>query len=331
MFPFNQPVMKNIIRYDGIICLVLLMTGVSCNKGELPVLTTADITKITTTSAVTGGNIISDGGSTITARGVCYNTSGNPTIANTRTLDGTGSGSFTSDLSLLVPGTYYTVRAYATNSAGTAYGNEVSFVTSKIITGTVDDIEGNSYRTVTIGNQVWMAENLKTTRFNDGTEIPLVSGNTEWKSLNTPGYCWYNNDEAANKPVYGALYNWYAVASGKLCPAGWRIPSYDQWKTLTTFLGGEYLAGDKLKEEGSEHWKHFNDKSTNESGFTALPGGSRIDGSYVLIGEMGAWWASTSFSEEEAYLRELDDFVTEVLSGYLNKKYGFSVRCIKNN
>ncbi len=323
--------MKSIVGIGSITCLLLLLISVSCKKGEIPVLTTAGITKITTTSASTGGNITSDGGSAVTARGVCYNTTGNPTIANTRTIDGAGSGLFTSDLSLLAPHTYYYVRAYAANKAGTAYGNEVGFTTSELITGTVDDIEGNTYKTVTIGNQVWMAENLKTTRFTDGTGIPPVPGNIEWKSLSTPGYCWYDNDEAANKSTYGALYNWYAVASGKLCPAGWRIPSDEQWKTLTTYLGGEYLAGDKLKEEGAEHWKHFNDKATNASGFTALPGGGRIDGTFVLIEESGVWWTSTSFNEDQAYLRELDNFVTEVLSGYLSKKHGFSVRCVKNN
>jgi len=302
----------------------------SCNKGEIPTLTTAPITKITNTSATTGGNITSDGGSEITSRGVCYNTSGNPTTADSRTLDGSGSGSFKSDLSFLTPNTYYTVRAYATNSAGTAYGNEVNFLTTEIITGTVDDIDGNTYKTVTIGNQVWMAENLKTTKFNDGTDIPNVTGQTEWKNLYTPGYCWYDNN-AEYKSTYGALYNWYAVATGKLCPVGWRVPSTDQWTALTTYLGGEYLAGDKLKEEGNQHWKNFNDAANNVSGFTALPGGGRIDGNFTFIERSGAWWSSTAFNEEKAYLREMDDIVVEVMTGYLSKKEGLSVRCIKNN
>lgn len=322
--------MKNVVRLHKILYLAILVLIYSCDKGEIPTLTTTNITKITNTSATSGGNITSDGGSEITARGVCFNTTGNPTTADTRTLDGTGSGPFISNLILLTPNTYYTLRAYATNSEGTAYGNEISFMTSEIITGTVDDIDGNTYKTVTIGNQVWMAENLKTTKYNDGTDIPNVTGLTEWKNLYTPGFCWYDNN-VTYKSTYGALYNWYAAATGKLCPVGWRIPSTDQWTVLTTYLGGEYLAGDKLKEEGNEHWKNFNDAANNASGFTALPGGARIDGQFTFIEKSGAWWTSTSYNEDNAYLREMDDIVVEVMTGYLSKKEGFSVRCIKND
>ncbi len=302
----------------------------SCSKGDIPTLTTAQVTNIMANSARSGGTITDDGGSEITSRGVCINTSGNPTIADMRTLDGSGTGSFISVIKQLIPGTYYTIRAYATNRAGTGYGNELSFATPAIEYGSMNDIEGNTYVTVTIGTQTWMAENLKTTKYNDGTDIPNVTGDNEWKNLNTPGYCWYNNDASTYKSVYGALYNWYAVATGKLCPSGWHVPTDDQWIELARYLGGEAIAGNSMKEVGNSHWKNFNEASTNTSGFTALPGGGRIDGTFSAIERSGAWWTSTPYDSGNAYCWELDDIVTEVLSGYLPKSQGFSIRCIKS-
>jgi uncharacterized protein (TIGR02145 family) len=322
--------MKNVARLTSILFLIQASIFYSCSRDEIPTLTTSEITSITTTSAKTGGIISNDGGDKVTSCGVCWNTSGNPTIADSRTSDDTDKESFSSDLALLIPNTYYTVRAYATNSAGTGYGNELSFVTLEVMYGSLNDIDGNTYRTVTIGTQTWMAENLKTTRYNDDTAIPLVTDNTEWKSLIHPGYCWYNNDALTYKDTYGALYNWYAAASGKLCPTGWRVPSDAQWLTLSTYLGGESLAGDKMKEEGSAHWKILNNASTNVSGFTALPGGGRVSGSFSSIEESGAWWSSTEYNADFAWCRELDDNVVELMEGSLVKNMGFSVRCIKN-
>ena len=140
---------------------------------------------------------------------------------------------------------------------------------------TLKDIEGNVYPAVIIGTQVWMAENLKTTKYNDGMAIPLVSDNNAWEALKTPGYCWYNNDAAANKNRFGALYNWYTVNTKKLCPAGWHVPNDKEWTTLRTYLGGEEIAGGKLKETGTTHWTSPNTDATNQTGFTALPGGGR--------------------------------------------------------
>jgi hypothetical protein len=177
-------------------------------------LTTTEITGITTTSALSGGNIISDGGDEVTTRGVCWSTSANPTTADQRTSDGNGPGSFVSSLAQLIPDTYYTLRAYATNSAGTGYGNEQTFVTLKIPTGTVNDIDGNIYKTVAIGTQTWMAENLKTTKYNDNTSIPDVPDNSDWIKLSSSAYCWYSNDSSTYKST--GAYNWYNV-HGKIC------------------------------------------------------------------------------------------------------------------
>ena len=173
---------------------------------------------------------------------------------NSKTTDGSGTGTFTSSITGLTAGTTYYVRAYATNSAGTGYGNDISFTTQQGGVGNVTDDDGNVYHSVTIGTQVWMVENLKTTKYNDGTSIPLVTDATDWHNLLTPGYCWNNNDEATYKATYGALYNWYTVNTGNLCPTGWHVPGDAEWTTLTTYLGGEDVAGGKLKEVGITHW-----------------------------------------------------------------------------
>ena len=137
----------------------------------------------------------------------------------------------------------------------------------------VKDIDGNIYHTVTIGNQVWMVENLKTTRYNDGTAIPNVTDSSVWSKLSTPAYCWYNNDASSYKATYGALYNWYAVNVQKLCPKGWHVASNAEFYALNSFLDGEC---GKLKEAGTIHWYSPNKGATNETGFTALPGGGHV-------------------------------------------------------
>ncbi len=196
----------------------------------IPMVTTTAITGITQTTALSGGTVTSDGNATVTAHGVCWNTSSNPTIANNKTTDGTGVGSFTSSLTGLIENTFYYVRAYATNSAGTAYGNEISFTAQQASSGTVTDIDGNVYHTVTIGTQVWMVENLKTSRYRNGDNIPQIPDATEWAGLNTGAWCLYNSDYNG---VYGKLYNWYVVNDPRgLCPSGWHVPTATDWTTF---------------------------------------------------------------------------------------------------
>jgi uncharacterized protein (TIGR02145 family) len=195
----------------------------------------------------------------------------------------------------------------------------------------VKDIEGNVYNTVKIGNQTWMVKNLKATKYNDGTSIPLVTDGAAWAALTTPGYCWYDNEASSFKPSYGALYNGYAVSTGKLCPTGWHVPSDEEWTTLTTWLGGESFAGDKLKETGTSFWVSPNTGATNESGYTALPGGLRyFDGLFHDFGFSGYWWSSTEYSTTRAYFRYMDYEYDNVFRFNNLKKIGFSVRCLRD-
>jgi uncharacterized protein (TIGR02145 family) len=195
----------------------------------------------------------------------------------------------------------------------------------------IKDGDGNVYTFTTIGTQIWLVENLKTTKYNDGTPIPNITDNATWGNLNTPGYCWYNNDASTYKDTYGALYNWYAINSGKLCPVGWHVPSDSEWTTLTDYLDGESVAGGKLKEISTTHWITPNTGATNENGFTALPGGYRvIDGTFVSIGGFGGWWSATEHGATYVWIRNMTCNSSSVYRIDDEKEYGFSVRWVKD-
>ncbi len=300
----------------------------------VPTVTTTVPSAITLSAAASGGNITADGGGSVTARGVCWSLSPTPTISNSITTNGTGTGSFTSNITGLQQGTTYYVRAYATNSAGTAYGAQAVFSTN------LADVDGNIYKTVTIGSQVWLAENLKTTRLNDNTIIPEVTDNTVWSNTSTLAYCWVNNDEATYKPLYGALYNWYAINTGKLCPSGWHVPSDSEFGDLELQLGVPpaeiYTLGWRGTDQGTEMktttgWA-IGENGTNTSGFSALPGGYRfaLDGSFQAIGSFTYWWASDYGDAVTTWYRRLDGSRTQVHRGATNKEGGKYVRCMKN-
>lgn len=222
----------------------------------------------------------------------------------------------------------------AQDAATKAYVDELKaqIFELQIITGIkVKDTDGNIYNTVTIGTQVWMTENLKTTRYNDGTIIPLVTDNTAWSNLITPGYCWYKNDEPTYGDTYGALYNWHTVATGNLCPLGWHVPADKEWTDLSNYLGDVSVAGGKMKETGTTHWNSPNIGATNETGFTALPGGNRdISGNFNYIGYYGYWWSATAQNATYALPRYLSYDTSSVDEFPNDKKSGFSVRCVKD-
>jgi len=329
---------------------------VSFSTGDIVVatLTTEAISSFTSSSAVSGGTITDDGGGDITSRGVCWSTVTGPTIGDNKTEDGSGTGSFTSNITGLDHETEYFLRAYAENSAGIAYGNEVSFTTDQ-----VKDIDGNAYTTVDIGTQVWMVENLRTTKLNDGTklkadnDIPLITDNTTWTSLSTPAYCWYENDEETYGS-YGPLYNWYAVNTGNLCPDGWHVASKSEWDAMLQYLidnGYNYdgttntpISENKLAKAmaSASGWTSSVNTGTpgntdypdkiNATGFSARPGGYRsaTNGSFFDRNAHGYWWTSSSSNDDDAHCYSIFNSWDQVDYWEFGKKYGLSVRCVKD-
>ncbi len=299
---------------------------------DVPDLTTTAVTSVGQTTASSGGNVTDDGGASVTARGVVWGTSPSPTVSlSTKTSDGTGKGSFTSAITGLSQGTKYYLRSYATNSAGTGYGSELSFTTSE----TVTDINGNTYTTVTIGTQTWLSSNLKATKYNDNTAIPNQTVNATWGALTSAAYSDHGNN-SANVATYGRLYNYYVVESAKnVCPTGWHVPSKAEWETLRNFVSVN--SGKKLKGTGT--WSPF-DNGTNDFGFNAV-GSSYRNGSQPAAEALGAFgtlklsgelWAKTVDGAGDPYYFSITNNSdnTGINNTIPGKKWGFAIRCLKN-
>jgi len=327
--------------------------SVRCVEGQgitVPTVTTGEVSNITETTADAGGNVTDDGGAAVTAMGVCWDTTSNPTTINEKTNEVVGNGSFTSSLTGLSPNTTYYVRAYATNSAGTKYGEEISFKTWH---STVTDFDENVYYTVLIGDQLWMAENLRVTRYADGTELLSIEEDTAWRDISPThkAYCWYDNDPS-NNDTYGRLYTWAAAMKGEassdtnpsgvqgVCPDGWHLPSDGEWIQLEQYLGmteaeAEDIEwrgtdeGGKLKETGTLHWFSPNEGATNEFGFTALPGGFRdSEGTFLHLRAYANIWSATEDVPAYPWFRTLGSGMSDVRRFTHKSKYGFSVRCV---
>jgi uncharacterized protein (TIGR02145 family) len=294
--------------------------------GKVPDAAAGDVTSLKINTVTLNGSVNPNYlSTTVTFEWGTTTSYGNTASPSQNTVTGSTTVSVSTELSGLTAGTTFHYRIKATNELGTTTSEDMTFKTY-----VVADADNNYYYSVTIGTQTWLLENLKTTLYRDGTAIPLVTENTAWKNLTTPGYCWYNNDEAKYESAYGALYNWYTVSTGKLCPAGWHVPANSEWITLTNYLGGESLAGNKLKEAGSTHWGDLNN-GTNETGFTALPGGDRKDdGSFSDNGSSGFWWSVSSALPTSSYYAVLYSSSGSLVRGGNPNVFGYSVRCIKD-
>jgi len=243
-------------------------------------------------------------------------------------LTGNSNTEVNATVSGLTIGNIYHFRIKAENSLGTTFTEDISFTPLHVVA----DIDGNTYQIIEIGTQTWMKENLKVTRYNDGSQIPEVTDYSSWSILTEPGYCYYDN-YVPNMKIYGAMYNWYAVNTGKLCPDGWHVPSDVEWTTITDYLGGVSSAGARLKESGTFHWHFPNADATNESNFTALPAGYRSwsDGAYFSTGDNGSWWSSTDNNGSAAWSRAITLYGTTDVRVISNDyRYAISVRCMKN-
>lgn len=309
-------------------------------KVELPFLNTYAVTYITHYSAIGGGNIMSAGGAEVTERGVCWSETNNmPTIEDNKAVDGKGTGSFNkAKMTDLKPNTLYFVRAFATNIGGTAYGELLYFTTAPI--NLVDDRDDQVYKTVTIGNQVWMAENLK--------YLPETDHYYNIDEENPRYYVYghYNSNVAEakaseNYKSYGVLYNWQAAMTEDVlqdvCPVGWHIPADYEWKELTDFLGGEEVAGGKLKEMGTAHWETPNTGASDERNFTARPGGYHNWGGtsgdpreFRMIKKFGLWWTSTKDDDGRLTIRFIQYNSKEIFPSAVHDNNSHSIRCVRN-
>ena len=330
---------------------VLLFTN-GCESGdeeeqeqaEVPTLTTTAATAITQTTVTCGGTVTDDGGAEVIQRGVVFSS----TYTTPTTSDGlcvatvaTGTGAFTSNISALLPNTTYYARAYAMNSVGTGYGGVVTFTTLE--EGTVADVDGNVYHSVTVGTLVWSLENLKVTHYRNSDPIPNVTDNATWSALTSGAYCDYENDPD-NSPVYGRLYNWYAVTDSRnIAPEGWHVATASEWMTLINYLidngygyGG---SGDDIAKSlaSISGWTAIglpgcvgNDQtSNNSSGFTGLPSGYRLaDGSYIGLESRTFWWGAETGARPMKGIFYNDDDVQHQDLG--DQSFGASVRCVKD-
>ena len=304
------------------------------------VIDTVSITNVGQTTATFNGNLIDNGGDVNAIRGFVYGTSTNPTTANTVVTDlVSGAGTYSLNVTGLTPVVTYYVKAYAIVFGNTVYGDQLNFTTpcSNCVPGTE----------VTISTQTWTVCNLNVSTYRDGTLIQQVTDPTQWDNLTTGAWCYYNND-SANGPIYGKIYNWYAVAGiwdaaslldpllrKQLAPVGYHVPSKSEFDTLVANLGGGSVAGGKMKEPNLCNWSTPNILLTPYSGFAALPGGYRMDvgGTFQTLGTYGTWWSSSESSTnptQNGLNIVLSYNNITVFDGEDTKQRGFSVRLIKD-
>ncbi len=317
----------------------------------LAVVTIAEISDINLFSAIAKVNVISEGDE-ISERGVVYSREPEPTEDDSKIVTGTGAGFFDIQITRLRPQQIYYVRGYAINNSGTAYSAQMVFSTLEVdYSGTVTDADNNTYNTIMIGSQEWIAENLRTTKFHDGenTAIPNLTSNTAWAETTSGAYATHGNN-SDRKEQYGLLYNWYAVADSRnLCPSGWRVATDTDWTTLSNFIAdntdfGGSTVGMALKScrqvnspLGGDcattihpRWEASEVYGTDNFKFAAPGGGNRSsDGSFHGLGSYSNWWTLTQVDENQGYARGLFGSTSHLSRSTSNKKNGFYVRCMR--
>lgn len=336
----------------------------SALNGNRPTVNTTNISEITTTTSVIGGDVISDGGNIVTAKGICWNLTGNPTIADNHTIAGGGTGAFVSDLRALLPGKCYHIRAFATNQLGTSYGAEKTFTTmfeyqswdSTSVnpndawpcsgTPAVADVDGNVYPTVQIGKQCWMKQNLRTSKQPNGTPIPVSNSSSTGVARYLP------NNDGNLASTYGYLYSWPAVMNGAtasssvpsgvqgICPTGWHVPSAAEWDTLINYVSAQYACSDSKYSKALAStfgWRNSSGECTigsvpsanNASGFMALAAGYH-NGTPQPLENSAYFWTCTSPSNNNIrlYKADYDDYAFRAnnTQGHM----GYSVRCLRD-
>lgn len=294
-----------------------------------PKINTLKISEITQTTAKCGGSFPSNGNANIVYKGICWSTSQNPTIANDKTILGSEITDFQSTLSGLSSSTRYFVRAYAVNTQDTIYGQQKTFITYP--NNVIYDIDNNIYNTITIGTQEWMKEDLRVSHYRNGDLINTINIYADIRNEISPKYQWSYQRNDTNVINASKLYTWYTVVDNRgVCPTGWHLPSDSEWEKLISYLGGELVAGEKLREAGGEHWS-LDNTGTNESGFTALPDAiRRSDGYFWPSTPSVRYLSSTESGSEYAWIRQLEERPKNVFRSSYEKKGGYSCRCIKD-
>jgi len=343
--------MKQIFNLFSLSIILFLLIFYSCKSNEnnneikkdptvLPLVLTNKLLDVTKSSAICGGLILDSIDYQVTARGVCWSETSNPTIDNNKTIDGSGSGNYISKITGLTENREYYVRSYAVNKLGISYGEEIRFVTASI-----EDIDGNGYHTVKVGDQEWIIENLKTKKYNDGTFITKFNNPSVWANSTNPGYGWFANDSVKYGEAYGALYNWYAVNTGKLAPKGWHVATNNDWLKLIDYVNNNRGNSVTLSKAlaSKNYWKISGNSGSigcnldinNSSGCGYI---SVIYQSYEDLNIAGYWWTPTDFNGG-AYAAHVQLVgASTIVNTYFDsfdmfkpKMSGMSVRCIKDS
>jgi uncharacterized protein (TIGR02145 family) len=300
-----------------------------------PSVTTDSTITVTDSSARIGGRVDSTGSEPLLSHGMEWKRAADHDSAYVRLEAPRDSLIFQFLIGGLSPKTSYSARAFASSAAGTSFGKVVSFTTDTLpdlsCPTTVTDIDGNVYQTIKIGTRCWMKENLRTSKFRNGTTLKANLDAATWSTLQAGSYSRYA-DVPANGTTYGYLYNQYAVLdAGKICPAGWHVPTDADWSELETSLGGASVAGGKLKAIGTLPnglWQSPNTGASNSSGFNALPGGKRTTpGDFEELGHKGYWWCAGTQNTVKPRSLSSASGSSSVVSAF-NRTDGFSIRCV---